>query len=177
MIRQGRHWCRPISPDSLQILKCWGLMMLRRGGVITVITTASGSMPVVCGTRDGGGLSARGRVQRERVRLEAARLFEQGVAPVLVAWRLRVSTKSAYQSVPCSHTVSHSAQEDTDGPFRDRGQASVHRLPERHGDSRLRQHHTRKRHRTQRIERPDAVPVENSLEMIQPKEGLGPRLG
>src|SRR2546421_10214241 len=46
---------------------------------------------------DGGGLSARGRVQRERVRLEAARLFEQGVAPVLVAGRLRVSTKSAYQ--------------------------------------------------------------------------------
>src|SRR5256885_13798240 len=46
---------------------------------------------------DGGGLSARGRVQRERVRLEAARLFEQGVAPGLVAGRPRVSTKSAYQ--------------------------------------------------------------------------------
>src|SRR5256886_8374998 len=46
---------------------------------------------------DGGGLSARGRVQRERVRLEAARLFEQGVGPVQVAQRLRVSTKSAYQ--------------------------------------------------------------------------------
>jgi transposase len=46
---------------------------------------------------DGGGLSARGRVQRERVRLEAARLYEQGVRPAQVARRLRVSTKSAYQ--------------------------------------------------------------------------------
>ena len=46
---------------------------------------------------DGGGLSRRGRVQRERVRLEAARLFERGVEPVQVAQRLRVSTKSAYQ--------------------------------------------------------------------------------
>jgi transposase len=46
---------------------------------------------------DGGGLSARGRVQRERVRFEAARLFELGVRPVQVARRLRVSPKSAYQ--------------------------------------------------------------------------------
>jgi transposase len=46
---------------------------------------------------DGGGLSRRGRVQRERVRLEAAVLFEQGVRPAQVARRLRVSTKSAYQ--------------------------------------------------------------------------------
>jgi putative transposase len=46
---------------------------------------------------DGGGLSRRGRVARERVRLEAARLFEQGVRPVQVARRLRVSAKSAYQ--------------------------------------------------------------------------------
>jgi putative transposase len=46
---------------------------------------------------DGGGLSRRGRVRREQVRLEAARLFEQGVRPVQVAQRLRVSTKSAYQ--------------------------------------------------------------------------------
>ncbi len=46
---------------------------------------------------DGGGLSARGRVQRERVRFEAARLFEKGVRPAQVARRLRVSTKSAYQ--------------------------------------------------------------------------------
>jgi len=46
---------------------------------------------------DGGGLSARGRVQHERVRLEAARLYERGVRPAQVARRLRVSTKSAYQ--------------------------------------------------------------------------------
>jgi len=46
---------------------------------------------------DGGGLSRRGRVARERVRLEAAGLFEQGIDPVEVAGRLRVSTKSAYQ--------------------------------------------------------------------------------
>jgi transposase len=46
---------------------------------------------------DSGGLSRRGRVQRERVRLEAAGLFEQGVGPVEVAGRLRVSTKLAYQ--------------------------------------------------------------------------------
>ena len=46
---------------------------------------------------DSGGLSARGRVQRESVRFTAAGMFEQGVRPPLVARRLRVSTKSAYQ--------------------------------------------------------------------------------
>jgi len=46
---------------------------------------------------DGGGLTAAGRVRRERVRLQAARMFEQDVSPVQVAGRLRVSTKSAYQ--------------------------------------------------------------------------------
>ncbi len=46
---------------------------------------------------DSGGLSAQGRVRREMVRLEAARMFEQDVSPVQVARRLRVSTKSAYQ--------------------------------------------------------------------------------
>lgn len=46
---------------------------------------------------DGGGLSPRARAGRERVRLEAVGLFEQGVAPVEVAKRLRVSSKSAYQ--------------------------------------------------------------------------------
>jgi transposase len=46
---------------------------------------------------DGGGLSAHARVRRERVRLEAAALFEQGVRPPQVARRLRVSAKSAYQ--------------------------------------------------------------------------------
>jgi transposase len=38
-----------------------------------------------------------GRVRRETVRLEAARMFEQGVAVVQVARRLRVTTKSVYQ--------------------------------------------------------------------------------
>ena len=46
---------------------------------------------------DGGGLSAAGRARRERVRLQAARLFEQDMKPVQVARCLRVSTKSAYQ--------------------------------------------------------------------------------
>src|SRR5436305_2112492 len=46
---------------------------------------------------DGGGLSAAARERRETVRLQAARLFADDVAPVEVAARLRVSTKSAYQ--------------------------------------------------------------------------------
>jgi putative transposase len=46
---------------------------------------------------DGGGLSPAARVRRETVRLQAARLFAEDVAPVEVAARLRVSTKSAYQ--------------------------------------------------------------------------------
>src|SRR3954462_9007721 len=46
---------------------------------------------------DGGGLSAAARERRETVRLQAARLFAEDVAPVEVATRLRVSTKSAYQ--------------------------------------------------------------------------------
>jgi transposase len=46
---------------------------------------------------DGGGLTGRQRAGRERVRLAAVGLFEQGVAPVEVARQLRVSTKSAYQ--------------------------------------------------------------------------------
>jgi transposase-like protein len=46
---------------------------------------------------DGGGLSAVGRAAREKVRLQAAQMFEQDVRPVQVARRLRVSTKSAYQ--------------------------------------------------------------------------------
>ncbi|MFH9355518.1 helix-turn-helix domain-containing protein [Kitasatospora sp. NPDC017646] len=45
---------------------------------------------------DGGGLTAVGRAKRERVRFEAAELFEQGVQPPEVARRLRVSRKSAY---------------------------------------------------------------------------------
>ena len=46
---------------------------------------------------DGGGLSAAERAQREKVRLQAAGMFEQDADPVQVACRLRVSTKSVYQ--------------------------------------------------------------------------------
>jgi transposase len=46
---------------------------------------------------DGGGLSAQGRARREKLRLQAAQMFEQGIKPVRVACQLRVSTKSAYQ--------------------------------------------------------------------------------
>ncbi|MFE7245271.1 helix-turn-helix domain-containing protein [Streptomyces sp. NPDC057580] len=46
---------------------------------------------------DGGGLTAKGRQRREAVRLEAAGLFAEGVRPLEVARRLRVSSKSAYQ--------------------------------------------------------------------------------
>jgi putative transposase len=44
-----------------------------------------------------GGVPAVGRAAREKVRLQAAQMFEQDVRPVQVARRLRVSTKSAYQ--------------------------------------------------------------------------------
>src|SRR3954454_24523327 len=46
---------------------------------------------------DGGGLSPAARERRKTVRLQAARLFAQDVAPGQVATRLRVSPKSAYQ--------------------------------------------------------------------------------
>jgi len=46
---------------------------------------------------DGGGLTAEGRARREKVRLQAAQMFEQGIKPAQVARLLRVSTKSAYQ--------------------------------------------------------------------------------
>jgi transposase len=46
---------------------------------------------------DGGGLDTRGRARREAVRLQAADLFERQVPAGQVAWRLRVSAKSAYQ--------------------------------------------------------------------------------
>src|SRR5436309_4291021 len=45
---------------------------------------------------DGGGLSPAARERRETVRMQAARLFAEDVAPVQVAVRLRVSTKSVY---------------------------------------------------------------------------------
>jgi transposase len=46
---------------------------------------------------DGGGLDERGRARREAVRMQAADLFEQHVPAGQVAWRLRVSAKSAYR--------------------------------------------------------------------------------
>jgi transposase len=46
---------------------------------------------------DGGGLTAEGRARREKVRLQAAQMFDQGIKPAQVARLLRVSTKSAYQ--------------------------------------------------------------------------------
>jgi transposase len=45
---------------------------------------------------DGGGLSAAGRARREQVQLRAAELFSQGITPLQVAARLRVSPNSAY---------------------------------------------------------------------------------
>jgi transposase len=45
---------------------------------------------------DGGGLTARGRARREALRLQAARLFADGVSVVEVAARLRVSQNAAY---------------------------------------------------------------------------------
>jgi transposase len=46
---------------------------------------------------DGGGLTPMERRRREAVRWEAAGLFAEGVAPVEVARRLRVTSKSAWQ--------------------------------------------------------------------------------
>jgi transposase len=43
---------------------------------------------------DGGGLTARGRAARERVRLQATEMFEQRLPAGEIAGRLRVSTKS-----------------------------------------------------------------------------------
>jgi transposase len=50
---------------------------------------------------DSGGLSARGRAQREAVRLQAAQMFEQKMRAEEIAARLRVSTKSVYQWRRC----------------------------------------------------------------------------
>ncbi|WP_156178965.1 hypothetical protein [Saccharothrix sp. ST-888] len=46
---------------------------------------------------DGGGLTAKGRQRREAVRLEAAGLFANGLEPLEVTRKLRVSSKSACQ--------------------------------------------------------------------------------
>jgi putative transposase len=45
---------------------------------------------------DGGGLTAAGRARREKVRLQAAEWFAEGVEPPEVARRLRVSCNSTY---------------------------------------------------------------------------------
>jgi transposase len=45
---------------------------------------------------DGGGLTAAGRARREKVRLQAAEWFAEGIEPPEVARRLRVSCNSAY---------------------------------------------------------------------------------
>ena len=42
-------------------------------------------------------MSAEGRARREKLRLQAAQMFEQDADPVQVARLLRVSAKSAYQ--------------------------------------------------------------------------------
>ena len=41
----------------------------------------------------GGGLSAQGRARREKLRLQAAQMFERDIDPVQVARQLRVSAK------------------------------------------------------------------------------------
>jgi transposase len=46
---------------------------------------------------DGGGLTAEGRFRRERVRLQAAKMFAQDADAGQIAWSLRVSAKSVYQ--------------------------------------------------------------------------------
>lgn len=57
----------------------------------------------------GGGLTAEGRARREKVRLQAAQMFEQDMNPVQVARCLRVSTKSAYQWRRCWRTGGQAA--------------------------------------------------------------------
>jgi len=46
---------------------------------------------------DGGGLTARGRATRERVRLQAAEMFEQQRPTCEISTRLRVSPKSVWE--------------------------------------------------------------------------------
>jgi transposase len=58
---------------------------------------------------DGGGLTAEGRARREKVRLQAAQMFEQDIDPVRVAKYLQVSTKSAYQWRRCWRTGGQAA--------------------------------------------------------------------
>ena len=46
---------------------------------------------------DGGGLTAAGRSKREVVRLEAARLLDEGISVAEVAARLRISSEAVYR--------------------------------------------------------------------------------
>ena len=46
---------------------------------------------------DGGGLTVEGRARREKVRLQAAQMFDQDMDAGQIAGFLRVSTKSVYQ--------------------------------------------------------------------------------
>ncbi len=46
---------------------------------------------------EGGGLTAEGRFRREKVRLQAASMFEQDMDPVRIAKLLRVTPKSVYE--------------------------------------------------------------------------------
>jgi hypothetical protein len=62
-----------------------------------VIPAGGGSTPGCIRYPYGGGLSAQGRARREKLRLQAAQIFDQGIMPVQVARKLRVSIKSAYQ--------------------------------------------------------------------------------
>ena len=83
---QHRPWSRPTpSICELQKLNGWGLCLLdhaRRACVILCCWRVyAGDMRYP----DGGGLSAEGRARREKLRLQAAQMFEQDVEPVQVA--------------------------------------------------------------------------------------------
>jgi hypothetical protein len=64
---------------------------------------------------DGGGLSAEGRARREKLRLQAAQMFQQEIKPVQVARSLRVSAKSAYQWRRCWRTGGEAGLASGDG--------------------------------------------------------------
>lgn len=49
-----------------------------------------------CDMGDGGGVGPQGRVGREQVRRQAARMFADGMSGAQVAAALEISTKSAY---------------------------------------------------------------------------------
>jgi hypothetical protein len=73
-----------------------GICLLDHIRCACVIAPGGRSAPGCIRYPDDGGLTA-GRARRQRVRLQAAGMFEQDVSPVQVAHRLRVSTKPASQ--------------------------------------------------------------------------------